>query len=77
MAFNVRSGGGFQVAILDLDSGLTHGSVAEGLNPVWGPDSRHIIFSRGTGLYLFDTVTGRETRLLTDLGQISEPSWSH
>jgi TolB protein len=77
VAFNVRSGGGFQVAILDLDSGSTHGSVAEGLNPVWGPDSRHIIFSRGTGLYLFDTVTGRETRLLSDLGQISEPSWSH
>lgn len=77
VAFNVRSGGGFQVAILDLDSRSTHASVAEGLNPVWGPDSRHLIFSRGTGLYLFDTVTGRETRLLTDLGQISEPSWSH
>jgi len=77
VAFNVRSGGGFQVAILDLDSRSTHESVAEGLNPVWGPDSRHLIFSRGTGLYLFDTVTGRETRLLTDLGQISEPRWSH
>jgi TolB protein len=77
VAFNLRSGGGFQVAILDLDSRSTHESVAEGLNPVWGPDSRHLIFSRGTGLYLFDTVTGRETRLLTDLGQISEPSWSH
>ena len=77
VAFNVRSGGGFQVAILDLDSRSTHESVAEGLNPVWGPDSRHLIFSRGTGLYLFDTVTGRETRLVTDLGQISEPSWSH
>ena len=76
VAFNVRSGGGFQVAILDLDSGSTHGAVAEGLNPVWGPDSRHNIFSKGTGLYLFDTVTGRETRLISDLGQISEPSWS-
>jgi TolB protein len=76
VAFNVRSGGGFQVAILDLDSGATHVAVADGLNPVWGPDSRHLIFSRGTGLYLFDTVTGRETRLVSDLGQISEPAWS-
>jgi TolB protein len=76
VAFNVRSGGGFQVAILDLDSGSTHVAVADGENPVWGPDSRHIIFSRGTGLYLFDTVTGRETRLVSDLGQISEPTWS-
>jgi TolB protein len=76
VAFNVRSGGGFQVAILDLDSGATHVAVKEGQSPVWGADSRHIIFSRGTGLYMFDTVTGHETRLLGDLGQISEPTWS-
>jgi TolB protein len=76
VAFNVRGGGGFQIAILDLDSGSTHVAVADGESPVWGPDSRHIIFSRGTGLYLFDTVTGRETRLVNDLGQISEPTWS-
>ena len=76
ITFNVRSGGGFQVAILDLDSGSTRVAVSDGGNPVWGPDSRHIIFSRGTGLYLFDIVTGRETRLVSDLGQISEPTWS-
>lgn len=76
IAFNVRSGGGFQVAILDLDSGSIHVAVADGENPVWGPDSRHLVFSRATGLYLFDIVTGRETRLVSDLGQISEPTWS-
>ena len=76
VAFNVRSGGGFQVAILELDSGSTHVAVGDGQSPVWGPDSRHIIFSRGTGLYMFDTVTGRETRLVGDLGRISEPTWS-
>ncbi len=76
VAFNVRSGGGFQAAILDLNSGSSHVAIPDGENPVWGPDSRHLIFSRGTGLYLFDTVTGRETRLLSDLGQISEPTWS-
>jgi TolB protein len=77
ITFNVRSGGGFQVAILDLDAGSTHMAVADGEGPVWGPDSRHVIFSRETSLYLFDTVTGRETRLISDLGQISEPTWSH
>lgn len=76
IAFNVRSGG-FQVAILDLETGSTHVAVTDGGTPVWGPDSRHIIFSRGTGLYLLDTVTGHETRLVSDLGQISEPTWSH
>ena len=72
----MRSGGGFQAAILELDSGSTHVAVGDGQGPVWGSDSRHIIFSRGTGLYMFDTVTGRETRLVGDLGQISEPTWS-
>jgi TolB protein len=76
VAFNVRSGGGFQVAILDLDSGSKHVAIGEGQSPVWGPDSRHIIFSRGDGLYMFDTVTARETRLVGDLGRISEPTWS-
>jgi len=76
VAFNVRSDGGFQVAILDLDSGTTHVAAGDGQSPVWGPDSRHTIFSRGTGLYMFDTVTGHETRLVGDLGRISEPTWS-
>jgi TolB protein len=76
VAFNVRTGGGFQIATMDLDSGVTRIAIGEGENPCWGPDSRHIIFARGSGLYLFDTVTGKETRLVGDLGKISEPTWS-
>lgn len=75
VAFNIRSGR-FQIAILDLDSGTTRIVVNNGENPAWGPNSRHIIFSRGTGLYLFDTVSGKETRIIGDLGRISEPTWS-
>jgi TolB protein len=75
VTFNVRSGG-FQIAILDLESSSTRVAVSDGENPVWGPDSRHIIFSRANGLFLFDTVSGRETRLIGDLGLISEPTWS-
>jgi TolB protein len=76
VAFNVRTGGGFQIATMDLDSGVTRIAIGEGENPCWGPDSRHIIFARGSGLYLFDTVTGKETRLVGDSGRISEPTWS-
>jgi TolB protein len=76
VAFNVRSGGGFQIATMDLDSGVTRIAIQEGENPCWGPDSRHIVFARGSGLYLFDAVTGKETRLVGDLGRISEPTWS-
>src|SRR6516164_5273970 len=75
VVFNVRSGG-FEVAVLDLDSGSTRIASSDGESPTWGPNSRHVIFARGTGLYLLDTVTGHETRLIGDLGRVSEPTWS-
>jgi len=77
VAFNVRGGGTFQVAVLELSSGSAHVVIGEGENPVWGPDSRHLVFARGTGLYLFDAVSSRENRVIGDLGRISEPTWSH
>jgi TolB protein len=77
VAFNVRGGGSFQVAVLELDSRAARVVGGEGENPVWGPDSRHLLFSRGSGLYIFDTVSNRETRIVGNLGRVSEPTWSH
>jgi TolB protein len=74
IAFNVRSGG-FQVAIVDLAGGGAR-VLSSGENPVWGADSRHLIFTEGGGLYLFDTVTSRKNKILDGLGKITEPSWS-
>ena len=76
VAFNARTGGSFQVAILELGSGPARTVVSDGENPVWGPDSRHLLFARGSGLYMYDTVSNRETRLVGDLGKISEPTWT-
>jgi TolB protein len=75
IAFNVRGGGGFQVAIVDLNGGGTR-VVCAGENPAWGADSRHIIFTDGSAIYMIDTVTGHRTKILDGLGRISEPSWS-
>jgi TolB protein len=75
VAFNTRSGGGFAVSILDLGSGATR-TVGEGQDPVWGADSRHLIFSTGAALILLDTQTGQRTTLVSGLGKISEPTWS-
>ena len=66
VVFNIRSGGGFQVAVLDLNSGTARVVLSDGEGPAWGPDSRHILFARDTGLYLFDTVSGREVRVVGD-----------
>ena len=74
IAFTIRQGG-FSVAVLDLASGAVR-IVAEGEDPVWGADSRHIIYSNGSTLTLLDTVKGRPTPIVSGLGKVSEPTWS-
>ena len=51
-------------------------SSASGEDPVWGADSRHLIFTEGGALYMLDTVTSRKNKILDGLGKITEPSWS-
>jgi TolB protein len=75
VAFNIRSGGGFAVAVLDLGSGSAR-IVAQGENPVWGPDSRHLLFSTKHSLVLFDVPSGRSMTVVSGLGEVTEPSWS-
>ena len=75
VAFNVRSGGAFSVAVLDLGSGLAR-IVAQGENPVWGPDSRHLLFSTKDALVLFDTQNGKAIPVISGLGEVTEPTWS-
>lgn len=78
IAFNTRSGGGFAVAMIDLHTGesriLSGGVNAE--DPAWGADSRHLIYTIGSQLILHDVPSGRTTPILSNLGKISEPSWS-
>ncbi len=76
VTFNVRSGGEFQIVVLDLAGGGKR-IVGTGEDPVWGPDSRHVIFSDGGTLYMVDTVNSQKTKVLDGLGKITEPSWSH
>ncbi len=75
IAFNVRGGGAFQVAILDLAGGGTR-IVGEGQDPVWGADSRHLIFASGGSLVMLDAQTGARTTIVSGLGKVSEPTWS-
>ncbi|MEO6054825.1 MAG: biopolymer transporter Tol [Chthoniobacterales bacterium] len=77
IAFNVRGGGGFSIAILDTQNGSTRvvGS-GNAENPTWGPDSRHILYSNGSGLILLDVPTGHTTNIVSGLGKVTEPTWS-
>ena len=75
LSFTVREGGSFQVAVMNIDGGGSR-IVAEGQDPVWGADSRHLIFANGGSLIMLDAQTGQRTTLVSDLGRASEPSWS-
>jgi TolB protein len=74
IAFTVRQGG-FSVAIADLRGGAPR-ILTAGEDAVWGPDSRHLIFSTGSSLVLLDAQNGRTFPIVSGLGKISEPSWS-
>jgi TolB protein len=76
VAFNVREGGSFAVAVMDLKAGGTR-IVANGERPVWGPDSRHLIYSDDGVLYLMDVQTGRKKAIISGLGHATEPAWAH
>jgi TolB protein len=74
VAFTARTGG-FSIGVKDLQGGATN-LVASGEDPVWGADSRHLIFSTGSSLVLFDVPTGRSVSIVAGLGKVSEPTWS-
>lgn len=75
VAFCCRDGGSFTVAVLDLSSGQVR-LFGEGQNPVWGPDSRHLVYASGGSLILFDTQTLQKNAIASGLGRVSEPTWS-
>ena len=58
---------------------LTSGSATFYFDPIWSPDSKHIVFNcKASQLYLH-TIETEETRIIAKdpWGQISRPSWSH
>lgn len=75
IAFNVRSGGGFAVAVMDLSGGGAR-IVAQGENPVWGADSRHLVYSTGGTITLLDVPTGKSAPVISGLGKVTEPTWT-
>lgn len=74
LAFTARTGG-FSIAVKDLRTGATS-TLASGEDPVFGANSRHVIFSAGSSLVLLDTQNGRQVPIVTGLGKVSEPTWS-
>jgi len=84
IAFHGKSRGGwFQIMVADAaDVGAPVSQVTqEGENedPSWAPDGRHLVYTSvrasGQGLYVVDTFTGRERRVVSQAGA-KVPAWS-
>ena len=74
IAFTARQGG-FNIALMDLKTSSAR-ILAQGQDPAFGPNSRHLVYSDGSSIILLDTLKGRRTPVVTGLGKVSEPSWS-
>lgn len=78
IAFNVREGGANQVAIHDfrnkVTKTITSGSNAE--TPVWGANSRHLIYVQNNAIFLHDVESGSRTAIVSGFGDLSELAWT-
>ena len=63
------------IAIYDLRDQSTR-NLVPGQSPVWGADSRHLIYTSGGKLYRIDADTGDKTSVINGGGQIYDPSWT-
>lgn len=82
IAFTVRSGRGFQIAVHDLAAGVAKvvsKQANDAIEPSWLADGRHLVFTaRAAGassLWILDTENGKATQLsAAGAGKVSQAS---
>ncbi len=80
IVYATRRGGGYQIATVDPRAG--EGSCelvsppGDYEHPSWAPDSRHVVCSSRSTLYILDTLGDPAVRLLTVAGNWISPDWS-
>ncbi len=78
LVFNVREGGKNHVAIHDFRNQTTR-TITSGGNaetPIWGANSRHLIYVQDNAIYLHDVETGSRRQVLSGFGTVSELAWT-
>ena len=78
IAFNVRQGGRNHVAVHDFENKVTK-TITKGPNsetPIWGADSRHLIYVQDHKLILHNYETGEKRPIVSSMGRVSEPAWT-
>ena len=77
IAFTTRIGGQFQIGVFDVASRtgklITTGG---GQDPAWTRDSRHLVYSNHSRIYLLDVVTGESLPIDVKASGCGEPTVS-
>ncbi|MCB1080049.1 MAG: PD40 domain-containing protein, partial [Verrucomicrobiae bacterium] len=72
---SVGSGGSRTICLRDLASGQTR-RLTNGSQPVWGADSRHLLFVSGNGLSMIQIDTGKTWPVIVGAGRAVDPTWT-
>lgn len=75
IASTVRMGSKLSIAITDLKTSHTH-ILGEGQDPCWGADARHVVYVNNGALIVHHVEHGTRQTVLSNLGHLSQPSWS-
>jgi TolB protein len=76
LVFVAREGASNHIALFDLEAGGRARLLARGESPCWGADGRHIVYSTGSALVVHDVDSGERRTIVSNMGRLSEPSWT-
>lgn len=63
------------IAVHDLRDRSTR-LLGRGQSPIWGADSRHLIYTDRGALYRIDANTGKKGQVINSSAQVYDPSWT-
>lgn len=80
IVYATKRGGGYQIAVVDprVGEGACElvSPTGDYEHPSWAPDSRHIVCSSRSSLYILDTLGDPAVRLINIAGNWISPDWS-
>lgn len=71
----VENGGRHTVCVRDIASGHTR-RLTSGSQPVWGADSRHLLYVEGNGLSMLRVDSGARYPVILGGGRALDPAWT-
>jgi TolB protein len=76
LVFVARENGENGIALYNLAAGGRARLIARGESPTWGADGRHIVYSTGSALVIHDVDSGQRRTILSNMGHVTEPTWT-